>query len=141
MSELFSFTLARLNRRWRKLLDDRLSDLGLTQSRWVTLLYLQRLGGDLTQKELANALSIESPTLVRLLHGLEESGLVTRTECGQDGRAKRIRLTAAAESYLETVNERAAALRSEMLAGVSPQDLELCLQVFARIEKNASEIN
>lgn len=41
----FPFTNARVARRWRKLLDERLKDLGVTQARWFTMICLQRGGG------------------------------------------------------------------------------------------------
>jgi len=71
----FPFTNARVARRWRKLLDERLKDLGVTQARWFTMICLQRGGGGLTQRELARLMTIENPTLVRLLDSLEEQGM------------------------------------------------------------------
>ena len=44
----FPFANARVARRWRKLLDERLKDLGATQARWFTMVCLQRDGGGLT---------------------------------------------------------------------------------------------
>ncbi len=46
----FPLTNARVARRWRKLLDERLKDLGVTQARWFTMVCLQRGGGGLTQR-------------------------------------------------------------------------------------------
>ena len=57
------------------LLDERLKDLGVTQARWFTMVCLQRGGGGLTQRELAHLMTIENPTLVRLLDSLEEQGM------------------------------------------------------------------
>ena len=68
----FPLTNARVARRWRKLLDERLKDLGVTQARWFTMVCLQRGGGGLTQRELARLMTIENPTLVRLLDSLEQ---------------------------------------------------------------------
>ncbi|WP_157497066.1 MarR family transcriptional regulator [Hahella ganghwensis] len=139
--EEFGFQISRLSRLWRRMLDDRLSDLGQTQSRWVTLVYLQKLGGGLTQKELANALAIESPTLVRFMAGLEKDRLIVRVPCEEDGRAKRIYLTNEGEQYLATLNLRAAGLRHTLLEGISDDDLEACARVFCRIRSNAASLD
>ena len=83
----FPFTSARVARRWRKLLDERLKDLGVTQARWFTLVCLPR-GGGVTQRELAHLMTIENPTLVRLLDSLEEQGLIERRHSERDRRAR-----------------------------------------------------
>ena len=136
----FSFRLSQLSRLWRKVLDERLKDLGLTLSRWVTLVYIQRLGGGLTQRELANALAIESPTLVRFMDSLEKDQLIKRVSCPQDGRAKRVNLTPQGIDYLEALNLRAAKLREQMLAGISDEDLKTCFRVFDQISSNVQRI-
>ncbi|OZG72382.1 MarR family transcriptional regulator [Hahella sp. CCB-MM4] len=139
--EEFGFQLSRLSRLWRRLLDDQLSDLGLTQSRWVALMYIQRLGGGLTQKELASALAIESPTLVRFLEGLEKDRLITRSPCARDGRAKRINLTEEGESFLVSLNQRASGLRQQMMNGISDEEIQTCMRVFQQIRSNASALD
>ena len=75
LRDQFPFAVARVTRRWRKLLDERLKDLGVTQARWSTMVYLQRGGEGLTQRELAHLMAIENPTLVRLLDSLEDKDL------------------------------------------------------------------
>jgi len=116
--EQFPFANARVARRWRKLLDERLKDLNVTQARWSTMVYLQRGGEGLTQRELARLMAIENPTLVRLLDGLEEQGLIECRLCKLDRRARRLYLTNAGERFMSELNERANVLREEMLKGI-----------------------
>ncbi|MFC7692871.1 MarR family transcriptional regulator [Paeniroseomonas aquatica] len=66
---------------------------GLTEARWLALLALARGGDGMTQKDLAQRLLIEGPTLVRTLDWLERQGLVERRESTQDRRAKTLHLT------------------------------------------------
>ncbi len=141
LREDFSYRLSRLSRLWRKSLDERLKDLGLTQSRWVTLLYIQRLGGGVTQRELAHALAIESPTLARFMDSLEKDQLISRVCCPSDGRAKRVNLTPQGLDYLQGLNERAAGLREKMLRNVSDADLQACFRVFDQISENAQRLS
>ncbi len=74
----FGTLLAQTSRAWRAELDRRLSHLGLSQARWLVLLHLARHRDSPTQRELAQSVGVEGPTLARLLDGLESQGLVRR---------------------------------------------------------------
>ena len=81
--------LARLVRIWRALIDHRLKPLELTQTHWVTLHNIHQLPPEQSQIQLAKAIGIEQPSLVRTLDQLEEKGLISRQTCakiaGQNG--------------------------------------------------------
>jgi MarR family transcriptional regulator for hemolysin len=135
IEERFSVALARLGRVWRSRLDERLKDLGLTQARWMTLLQLSRLGEGVSQRQLAESLAIEGPTLVRLLDGLERQGLVQRRpDAGGDRRVKQVYMTEAGRPLLRRINTVAAEIRREAMEGIDPADLQACLRVFDVIE-------
>ncbi|MBP55223.1 MAG: MarR family transcriptional regulator, partial [Marinobacter sp.] len=133
MRDQFPFAVARVTRRWRKLLDERLKDLGVTQARWTTMVYLQQGGEGLTQRELARLMAIENPTLVRLLDSLEQQGLIERRPCPNDRRARRLHLTKDGTEFMNVLTERAARLREEMLDGISDRDIEGAVKVFHKI--------
>lgn len=137
MRDQFPFAVARVTRRWRKLLDERLKDLGVTQARWTTMVYLQKGGEGLTQRELARLMAIENPTLVRLLDSLEQQGLIERRPCPNDRRARRLHLTPDGTEFMNVLTERAAKLREEMLEGISDEDIEGAVEVFHKIMENA----
>jgi len=137
MRDQFPFAVARVTRRWRKLLDERLKDLGVTQARWTTMVYLQQGGEGLTQRDLARLMAIENPTLVRLLDSLEQQGLIERRPCPNDRRARRLHLTKDGTEFMNVLTERAARLREEMLEGISDRDIEGAVKVFHRILENA----
>jgi MarR family transcriptional regulator for hemolysin len=139
MRDEFPFAVARVTRRWRKLLDERLKDLGVTQARWTTMFYLQRGGEGLTQRELARLMAIENPTLVRLLDSLEEQNLIERRPCPNDRRARRLHLTSAGTSFMNEMNARAAQLRDEMLEGLSDEAIGDTVKVFHKILDNAEK--
>lgn len=139
MRDQFPFAVARVTRRWRKMLDERLKDLGVTQARWSTMVYLQEGGEGLTQRELASLMAIENPTLVRLLDSLEGQGLIERRACPNDRRARRLHLTKAGIDFMEELSGRAATLREAMLEGVTDEEVECTLKVFHRIMENAEK--
>lgn len=134
----FATELGKVARRWRTRLDSRLRSMGLTQARWMALLELSRADG-LTQRDLAATLGIEGPTLVRLLDGLEGQGLIERQSCPDDRRAKRVRLTEAATPVLREIRKIADETRSELLEGVSPDDLSVARRVLVNISERLEQ--
>lgn len=131
--DAFALHLGRVSRGWRARLDGRLRPTGLTQARWSTLLQLSRVGGGMTQRELADRLGVEGATIGRILDALEKQGLVERRPVEGDRRAYHIHLTAAARPILKEINRIAASLRRELLGGISGPDLRRCMAVLQSI--------
>ena len=104
-----------LGRKWRAAVDERLRPHGLTLARSTVLYWIERLPGTVTQRELADTVGIEGPTLVRLLHALEAQGLVERVPMPGDRRAKGLRLTDAAQPVLATLKSVIETLSQERL--------------------------
>ena len=132
VGEQFALELGRVNRQWRKRLEERLKDTGLTQARWMVLLHLSRTG-PMSQRDLAELLGVEGPTLVRVLDKLELQGLVNRRVCGDDRRVKRVHLAEAAHPVLAEITSIAAALRNELLAEAPDAELRTAWKVLKDI--------
>lgn len=133
--------LARLVRIWRALIDQRLKPLELTQTHWVTLHNIHQLPPEQSQIQLAKAIGIEQPSLVRTLDQLEEKGLITRSICVNDRRAKRIKLTEEAEPVIREVENVIDATREDILTGISAQEIEQLSTLISRLEKNILELH
>jgi MarR family transcriptional regulator for hemolysin len=132
----FGMQLAHMSRGWRAELDRRLADLGLSQARWLVLLHLARFDEPPTQRELAQSIGVEGPTLARLLDSLEAQGLVRRQPVVEDRRAKKILLSATARPLIEKIETIANALRVELFVGIDEEELRTCMQVHSRILAN-----
>ncbi len=132
----FGMQLAQLSRAWRAELDRRLSGLGLSQARWLVLLHLALLKSAPTQRELAQTVGVEGPTLARLLDGLEAQGLVQRVAVPEDRRAKKVVLSEPAKPLIEKIESIAQQLRQELFSGISEEEQRLCQDVHARILAN-----
>jgi len=132
--------LARLVRIWRALIDQRLKPLELTQTHWVTLHNIHQLPPEQSQIQLAKAIGIEQPSLVRTLDQLEEKGLIVRTTCANDRRAKRIRLTREAEPIINQVEDVIDATRDDILSGISQAEVDKLVTLIARLEKNIVDL-
>jgi MarR family transcriptional regulator for hemolysin len=132
--------LARLVRVWRALIDHRLKPLELTQTHWVTLHNINRLPPEQSQIQLAKAIGIEQPSLVRTLDQLEEKGLITRHTCANDRRAKRIKLTEQSSPIIAQVDCVICSTRKEILGGISTDEIELLSGLIDKLEKNIIQL-
>ncbi|HKU99339.1 MAG TPA: MarR family transcriptional regulator [Vineibacter sp.] len=135
----FGFQVSRIQRRLRQVVDAELRVFGLTEATWRPLMYVWRLGEGVRQKELAAALGIEGPSLVRLLDGLERRGLIERRENDADRRARGIYLTSTGRDLQKRVGRTSGAIQRRILAAVSPADLAVCERVFRTIEEALDE--
>ncbi|WAH60278.1 MarR family transcriptional regulator [Pseudomonas silvicola] len=132
----FGMQLAQMSRGWRAELDRRLAGLGLSQARWLVLLHLARFQETPTQRELAQSVGVEGPTLARLLDSLETQGLVQRQAVLEDRRAKKIVLCEPARPLIEQIETIANALRAELFVGVDEAEMRVCMRVHQQILDN-----
>lgn len=132
--------LSRLVRLWRALIDHRLKPLELTQTHWVTLHSIHQMPPEQSQIQLAKAIGIEQPSLVRTLDQLEKKGLIARRTCAFDRRAKRITLTESAGDIIEQMEHVIGETRCEILAGISPEEQSQLINVIGRLEKNITKL-
>lgn len=131
--EDFVFKLFRARNKMRLELDAVFKPLGVTDATWRVIFFLYRATEDIMQKDLANELGIEGPTLVRLLDKLEEQDLIVRKPAVHDRRGKTVHLTDSAEPVVSQLLDIAVSTRKRILADVSDEDLEACVRVFDRI--------
>ena len=129
----FTGRLNLIARRYRTRLNERLKSIGQTQARWDALFWISISGEGVTQSELAERMGIEGPTLVRMLHKLEQEGLVERLSTPLDRRAKTIRLKGKAEEVLASINRLIAPFRREILQDIDSEELKACLMVFEKV--------
>jgi MarR family transcriptional regulator for hemolysin len=128
-------------RAWRLKLDERLKPMGLSQAKWRTLLHLSLAGDALTQAEIAERLGIEEPSLVTLLHRLENEGWIIRRSSLHDRRCKMVFLGQRAQRVISQINAAAEKLRHELLENVSAADLRTCVRVLRQICERAEGKN
>ena len=136
-NDLFGPLLHGTARAWRLKLDERLKPLGMSQARWRTLLHLSHAEEPITQAELAARLGIEEPTLVNLLHRLEESGWVKRVTSADDRRCKTVKLQPRARRVIDQIDNAARDLRRELVRGIRREELETCMRVLNAVRTRA----
>lgn len=131
--------LARVSRLWKMVADRELAPLGLTHPRWTALWKLQRLGDNISQKHLAEALEIELASLMRTLNQLEEQSLITRHCCSSDKRARIVSLTEQGRSMIKLMETRILQVRRQLLSYINDEELLKLGQVLEQIANNALE--
>jgi MarR family transcriptional regulator, transcriptional regulator for hemolysin len=129
----FVVALRRVTQKWRTRWEAELRGSGQTLGRSRALMILSEAGGSALQRDLADALAVENPTLVRLLDGLERQGLVRREKVPGNARANRIGLADTAAPVVAAVEATSADLRGRVLEGIPREELATALGVLRRI--------
>jgi MarR family transcriptional regulator for hemolysin len=132
--------MSAFNRKLRAFFDAAVREEGLTLARARALFALSRRG-PLTQKELAEELEIETPTLVRVLDGMARQDLIVRTEDATDRRAKRIDMTPAGRLAFERMHVLATDLRGQIATDISEEDIDTALSVVRRLMRNLQHLD
>jgi MarR family transcriptional regulator for hemolysin len=130
----FGALVGQVARRWRALVDLRLKEYGLTEATWRPLLHLSKFEVPPRQTDLAESLSIEGPSLVRLLDMLERDGYILRC-ADSDRRTKTIRLTPRGETLQHKIAAVVAETRDQLLAGVADRRLAAATEVLEEVQR------
>ncbi len=118
----------------RNVIDERMEPMGLSSAQWRPLLLLDSAASPMTQVQIARALGLESPTVVRLLDRLVEKGWVTRRNCPGDRRAYHVELTDSARALCADIEQVLTELRASVLADFSRADLLQAVDLMVRIQ-------
>lgn len=131
----FGFLLHEVARLLRRTFEQKSGETGLTRSQFQAVATLADNEG-INQTTLADRLEIETVTLVRILDGLEERGLVERRADPGDRRARLLYLTSAAAPMLTAMRLIGDAARAEALAGISADDQAQLCRTLMRMKSN-----
>ncbi len=139
LNEQFAESMFLTTHAWRIALDRQLRPLGFTLSRWTLLLHLSRNDG-CTHTELAQSMGIEAATLVRLVDRMEKEGLLKRCSSEIDRRVKYLRLSESGIASVTNIRSRATDLRSKVLAGLDPTEIQNALNVMDNIRSKLGSL-
>ncbi len=128
-----------VGRLWRKMARQAAAKHGVSEAASAPLVWIERLGENVRQNTLADAIGIEGASLVRLIDELQASGLVTREPDPSDRRANVVSLTPRGREVVTEVNDDIQGLREQVFAGLSAADLEGTGRVFAAIKAAAGK--
>ena len=123
----------------KRLLDNRLQDMQLTSAQIHVLGYLRcrrDMGQVTTQKDLENHLKVSHPTVVGIIHRLEEKGFLYSEIDTADRRMKNLYLTEQENEVFDEMERRREVAEASMLAGFTPGEREEIYQLLNRIIRN-----
>ncbi len=113
-------------------LDARLHEHGASLWNWVLLREAAAADGA-SQRELAQRMRIEPPTLVRHLDKLERDGLVERCPDPDDRRVARVVVTDAGRARAEQLHEVVHEVDTELRGILTSREVEVLGRVLMRI--------
>jgi MarR family transcriptional regulator for hemolysin len=137
--DTFCLRLQSAARMWRKVADEELSKLNLSDATTSPLWLINKLGEGLRQRTLADRLGLEGQSLVRLLDQLEEQGLVVRRDDPSDRRAKTLYLTDAGRALAERAEIVVKRIRVRLLEGVPVDHMAIVDRVLDSIIASATD--
>lgn len=86
--------------------------------------------------ELAKILSVQPPTVTKMIARLSAQGLVQRVTSRHDGRQAFVSLTEEGRSRLKKVDKSWKRLEKEVLADIDEEDIRKLRKVLKQIERN-----
>ena len=110
------------------------SNLTLAQSR--VLAFLDRRGGQATQKEIEVYLEVSHPTVVGIISRMEKNGHLRCRVDETDKRNKIVALTEQAKALGEEMEQRISANEKMLLASLSEADIKKIKQLLLIIYNN-----
>jgi MarR family transcriptional regulator, transcriptional regulator for hemolysin len=130
------FIVNRAARSFVKALDLELHDkVGVTVGQWKVIVMLVKQNG-LTQKETADKLGLESPTLIPIIDKMEKEGLIIRKVDPSDRRNNRIYRTEKADALWDRMMECASKVRQAAIKDIPEEDINVMRTVLNKIWYN-----
>lgn len=132
----FGLLIGSVFRQWRKKVDESFKEQGLTDASRMPLLMLYTHGEAMLQKDLAQALSLDTSSLVRVLDQLREANWVQWACTPADRRTKCIALTPEGEQMAAKILRTTLEIEQSILAGLSEEELATTRASLRKIALN-----
>jgi MarR family transcriptional regulator, transcriptional regulator for hemolysin len=117
--------------------DQALTEAGGSLPTWLVLVSLEgRAHG--AQREVADAVGIEGPTLTHHLNRMEAAGLVTRRRDPDNRRAHRVELTEDGEAAFRRLLQTVASFDVRLRAGLADRELTALRGLLDRLRANVA---
>lgn len=111
-------------------------NFGVTFGQWKVMIILTNYDKGLTQKEIADNLGLEGPTLIPVIDKLEKENLVIRKPDLEDRRNNRIFLTEKAHSSLKSMINSAEKIKSIAVKDIPEDDISDTIKTLEKMWQN-----
>ncbi len=126
------------SRAYERAMQQQLVPAGITHRQCQVLCWLAH-DGPLSQVELAERMSIEPPTLVRILDRMERDGLLIREACESDRRVKKIRVLPKAKPVWKQITQCAERVRGQAERSLTVAQRNTLKELLAIVQSNLDD--
>ncbi|WP_371503964.1 MarR family winged helix-turn-helix transcriptional regulator [Nitrosopumilus adriaticus] len=139
LKDSIGLMMKRSAKSWERAADIEMTErFSLTGGEWKTIAGLSIKEG-ITQRQLADMMFVEAPTLVPIIDRLEKSGYIIRKNDPKDRRNNLVFLTKKAKKATDSIIDCIAEMRDVGLDKISKKDMEITKKTLMRIKANADE--
>lgn len=135
-----SYLLARVSTAFRSSLERRMGEIGLHGGQIFVLFELWQQDG-LRQIDIANRLNLSAPTVNKMLKGLIEINLVTRSRIDDDARSTRIFLTDRAFDMREEIEGQWLELEENVLSGLTETERLVLFELLGKLRSTYTGVD
>jgi len=128
-------TLIHSARAYKSAADALSADFELSHASAWPIVMISRLGDGARPGQVADAVGIEPPSLVRIIDQLVNAGLVLRQDDPSDRRAKTLSLTAAGKRMAERLEKALVPFRRELFKDMPQADVEATVRVLMKLDQ------
>lgn len=136
-TEPIGLLLTRTSKVVSRAFDEALTEAGGSLPTWLVLVSLKGQAHG-AQRELAEAVGIEGPTLTHHLNRMEADGLVIRRRDPANRRVHRVELTGDGEARFHRLLQTVAAFDARLRAGFSERELTALRGLLDRLQTNVA---
>lgn len=135
LEDCLAFVTNRSGKIFAEALEKEFRPYHITRSQWIAMYYIY-IQESITQRELAEEMSIKEPSVVRLLQKLEYDGLIYRSATNSDKRVKQLELSDKGVKVCLDLMPIAEKFKNDTIAGISKDDLETFKHVLSIMVEN-----
>ncbi len=132
------FHMKWLSERIKQIADGYLLPLKLTYAQASVVFFLERCGGEATQKEIELYLQVAHPTTVGLVSRMERNGYVVFRPDQTDRRNKIVTMTDKAWQVVPEIQSVRASVGERVMQGISAEDRDRLSTILDVMEQNVS---
>jgi MarR family transcriptional regulator, organic hydroperoxide resistance regulator len=135
----FTGSYVRTSKAFRSVTAAAMHALGLHPGQHLLLICLADEDGQ-TPGEIAAAIRVSGPTVVKMTSRMESAGLVLRRRDEHDHRLARVYLTPAGRELIVPVRAKLAEIEARLTAGFSAAERRSLVSFLQRVEVNADAL-
>ena len=133
-----AYALVRTAKTYLRVSNLGLAEIGLQQGQDALLRWVWQKDG-LLQSELIGCLSVEPPTVTKMLARLEKAGFVKRRRDPKIKKLWRVYLTAKGKQVEKAVQEHWTRMEAHATRGLTPAEKRAFVEIATRVRQNLTE--